>query len=362
MKTEDLILCLRDVSPKFLEESEKIPCKKKNTFLRITLIAASLCVLAIMSTAMGARHIFGIEIRQTRNAAILPEGTVNASGDVYADIKLIKNAPSSLEEHYLPVLPQDQWIITKCSANRFSSIFTSENGTDHVTFQQLADPNYDGQSPLDDIDLGYDALYEIKEDSFCDISVLAVTVKPSQAHGDPGRHKYYWSDGRYIFILEINYDMEPSVLEAVFDSIVPVEIEQYWHEPQETISPPVNKQEIESPMYPTLLPHDWGKESGGLQPDGSYSYFWHPLWEVQTMTVLNFIQTMDESYYEDVKTDWITRTDPFSYREEAGIHIYEAQNQVQILWQKDTCFFSLDSAGENHLSVEELLAIAKSVQ
>ena len=363
MKAEDLLLSLGEVSPDFLEESEDIsPGKKKSVFL-IPLIAIFLCTLFVaVVAAVGERHIFGIEVKQVFHSFISSEGSAPASADIYLNVKMVKSPPSFLEEHYLPVLPTEKWEITRCGANRFSCTLTCKKGENYFIYQQLAEPNYNGEYTIDTVNLGYDEQYETTESSIGGVDVFTVTVAPSQSYPDPGRQKHYWSDGRYLFILEVNYSLPPSLLEEIFGSIVAVDIESYLREPENTVTEPIIRQEIETPMYPTSLPRDWGKETGGLQPDGSYTYLWHPLWEAQTMTVLEFNQTTDASYFKQTQLDWAQQMDAFNFCEQDGFLVYSDQNQIQLLWQKEGYFFSLDCAGENLLSVQELLSIAKSVQ
>jgi len=362
MKTEDLILSIGGVSPEFLEQSETVPPKKRKTVLRIAFLAAAVIALGVTVAAFRRGHIFGMELKKTHNAVILKDDTFSASADIILDVKMADDAPSTLEEHYLPLLSSQGWENTMCSTNRFSSRIEWKKGTNYVIFRQLAQPDYTGQYSIDTVDLGYDANYKSGEECICGVDVFTVTVEPSQTPPDPGRRKHYWSDGRYVFILEVDYTMEKSIREAVFESIAQVNIEEYLIDASEAESIAVECETVETPMRPTEIPQGWIEAGGGLQPDGSYTYYWHLASEGVPTSVMEFVQTKDVSYYDSVVIDWERRTDAFTKGMQDGICIYTAQGQTQVLWKSGGYYFSLDSAGENPLSAQELLVLAKSVE
>ncbi len=384
MRAEDLYRAIGAADPAYLEHSEKRNPVKRGRLLRVGIAAAVIVVLCMSAMAVPAvrQLIFGVQ--PTRIAAVYVENGAevmsNASGDVRLDVQLPADAPGSIETYYVPLLPAQSWtpivrtVTGSVPESSYSTYLGWEDGEgNYVLFQQLVQPGYQGDYTIDTVNLGFNGDYTTEKTVVADQEVQMIAVKPSSLEGeeiagsDAGRRKLYWSDGSYIFIMEVNYDMKQSLLAQIFDSIAQTDsVEAYQQIVVEQAPDLGEPMTIETPMRPAELPEGWAEDRGGQQPDGSYAYYWRPEDETQAMTaVLEFTQTKDEVYYTTVVADWETTATEHTAETTTvtgwETTVYTAANEVQLLWREEGYIFSLVSSGPNHLSAEQLLKTAASV-
>ena len=383
MKTEDLLLAISQADAEFLEQSEM---KKKRRKLRIfAYVAAAVFVLcaSVMAYAMSQSNIKDVTVQQTMRGVIISRDgysiSIGGSADVTLQMDMPADAPSKVEKFYVPKLMQD-WtakeIITVGNESEDKKetylIWENENG-DSVIFRQIAAPGYAGQYAIDTVLMGYQAEYQTGVKTIGEYEVHTITVAPSKIEkdgmiaDDEGRQKLYWSDGEYLFIMEVNYDMSEALLTEIFASIEQVDsIAEYQNlVPAEDVEirqlPPISDL-----MFPTEIPEGWEQTSVSENPISEYNSYWKFASETEQRSVIEFTQTTDEEYYDSVLFLWAASVK--NYTEESktigGIcyTIFVSENQIQIIWQQDGYFFSLDNAGESLASADDLLAMAQSVK
>ena len=196
---------------------------------------------------------------------------------------------------------------------------------------------------------------------------LSKMEKDGMVAEDEGRQKLYWSDGEYIFIMEINYDMSDKLLAEIFASIEQVESLAPYQNlvPAEDVEirelPPISELK-----FPTEIPEGWEQTRQSENPISEYNSYWKFASETEQRSVIEFTQTTDEEYYDSVLFLWAASVK--NYTEESKMigdicyTVFVSENQIQIIWQQDGYFFSLDNAGMNLATLDDLLAMAQSVE
>lgn len=384
MKTEDLYRAIGNVDQKYLEQSEKTERKGRRTVVRIGLVAAAAAALCMTAMAFPAvrNFVFGTRVQQTHAAAVHvvngEAAQAKGSADVWLEVELPAEAPAVVETCYVPMYPAEHWSAVEQKADPYrlgrndTYLAWEDIGGAYVIFRQLAQPGYDGSYTIDTVDLGYDAACTTGTKTVSGLELQMLTVEPSAASGgeasgsDPGRVKYYWSDGSYLFIMEVSYGMDDALLAQIVGSIAEVDsvtpYQKFSAAQPEALS---GKQTVETPMQPTAIPEGWVQSGGGVQPDGSYACYWNPSFEEATMTVLEFVQTKDSANYDGICNDWAGTAGEYSTERKTqnGIQfeLFTAEDQTQVIWKAEDYCFSLSSVGPNCLDAEELLAAAASV-
>lgn len=243
MKAEDLYRAIGEVDAEFLEHSEKKVSRGGRAVVRVGLLAAIVAALSLTAMAIPAvwNHIFGVQVEQKQIAAVMvdenSETIVNGYADVTLDMTLPQTAPLQVETVYVPLYPAENWepIVElrddeaaedDPTATYFG--WDTQDGS-YVIFRQLARRGYRGDYPVFAVNLGFHAAYSVGTRTLDGCEVQTITVEPSgmeqdgYAARDGGRKLLIWSDGAYIFSMEVNYDMDEELLQKVFQSIAPVE-------------------------------------------------------------------------------------------------------------------------------------------
>lgn len=383
MKTEDLLLAIGQADTEFLEQSERKTKRRKPHIF--AYIAAAVCVLcaSVAAYTMSQNNIQDVAVRQTMQGVIIQHDgytvSVGGSADVTLKMQMPADAPSKVEKFYVPKLMQD-WtakeIITveeKTEDKKETYLIWENANGDSVIFRQIAAPGYAGQYAIDTILLGYQTAYQTDVKTIGKTDVHTVTIAPSKIEKDgivaqdEGRQKLYWSDGEYLFIMEVNYDMSEELIAEIFASIEQVDSIA----PYQNLVPAGDVEIPELPpisdlMFPTKIPDGWEQTSVSENPISECASYWKFASEPEQMSVIVFTQSTDEEYHNSELILWATSVK--NYTEESRIMdgicytIFTSDNQIQILWQCDGYFFSIDNAGENLATLDDLLAMAQSVE
>lgn len=381
MKPEDLYRAIGNALPEYLEHSERESSHRCSMTLRICIAAALVLVLSLTAVAVPyiRNYISSVAVRQTHAVTVIldksGESVLGAHADISLDTKLRSNAPATLESFYIPMYLAEHWQPCTQYRNREDyghevsglSLRWEKGDGLYLVFTQLAQPGYTGDYPISGIDLGYADTYSVETRNFGWHKVQAVVVPPSQLEDlvDEGRQKFFWSDGDYIFSMEVNYDMSDALLEEIFQSISKVEtVEDYMR--IEYISPTASEpMAVDSPMMPAYIPDGWIQSIGGRQPDGSYLYLWNLQDELSVMSALEYVQTADTEFLELKQRDWFSSVEEYETETETingcTFTIYIGNSDTQLLWRSEGYSFCLTSSGPNRLCADELVAIAKSV-
>ncbi len=387
MNAEDLFRAIGQADAADLEHSEIQETKRKRILPRIGLIAAVVGVLCMTAMAIPSVRnlLFGIKVQQNMVAVVdVIDGVAMVAGgsaEVRLDVTIPQDAPAEVETAYVPLYAAENWkpIVEYRAEGAVSAMnpcndlgWEDEDGN-YVLFRQLACPGYNGDYPIEYVDLGFNADYEITALKLGDEEVQCITVQPSTIEGgesmsarDNGRRKIFWSDGSYLFAMEVNFEMSDAMLRQIYESIAPVEdVDQY----REIVEEPAMQSvvtEVQTPYYPSALPDDWNCTEGGVQPDGSYLYLFNPEFEENTMSVLVFVQSCDKDYYRCTMMGLETRADSHTLTEVeingTTATAFSSENENALLWKTEDGTFELVSEGPNCLTVEQLTQIAESLK
>lgn len=386
MTTMQLMRAISAADPSDLEHSERTVRSKGKTAFRLSLAAAVVALLTITVFAVPAirNALFGVRTKQTYISRIfVDEG--NAADvhesylDVSLDIALDKSAPASIETYYIPMLPASQWepipLITRegQSPNLSKSTllqWQTQDGS-YVLFRQYAMPGYSAEQPFDSVCTGFDADYSIEQIELSSYIVQRITVEPSskEALGFLGKHaglqKLYWSNGDYIFTMEVNFDMSDATLADIFESITTTaDVMPYLTiERQSAEIDLVPKLHQEAILWPDTLPEDCVQTVGVQTADGGYLFLWitdHDLVEPSVLALTIAPGGQNSS----IMLDWETAAEDFEKEETTIKNIpvtcYQNAYQAELLWTYDGEDYSLKASGAQALSVQELLEILQS--
>lgn len=386
MNAEDLFRAIGQADVADLEHSETQETKRKRILPRIGLIAAVAAVLCMTAMAIPPVRnlLFGIKVQQNRVAAISVfdgvEMVAGGSAEVRMDVTIPQDAPATVETAYVPLFAAENWkpiaeqrtVGTPETAPISIDLGWEDGKGNYALFRQLACPGYTGDYTVECVDLGFNADYEIAALKLGNEEVQCITVQPSSVVGeglsakDGGRRKLFWSDGSYLFSMEVNFDMTDAMLQTLYESVTQVEdIEQY----RKTIyvpAPQLEYSEVKTPYHLTEVPEGWSLTEGGEQPDGSYRYLFYPDDEIMPTSLLMIVQTCEQDYYRSVLMGWETEATEHTAKNltigSSKATAFCAENRNELLWRTEDGTFYLVSDGLNCLSLEQLTQIALSLK
>ena len=369
---------VRALTLRKLEQAEaKRPAIRRP--LRIALLAAAalaLLVSSVFAAPLLWNAITGIEAEQSAKPvlyidkdAVIVEGGVL---DITPEVTPNPDAPEQIQTYYVPGAAAS-WTAEPFRSNTstpdfsrdYCGAWTLPDGN-QVTLRQYAMSLYSPGDAFDEVAVGYDSRYTIEQRDYDKISAQCVIVPPSQAtqeKEDPGRKKLYWSDGDYIFTMEVSYAMTDEALADIMNSFQPVEdilpyLNLVVNEPT-----PFVEGSVREPLFPACVPENWKLNSGGKQGDGSYSWFWVPQGSMGHLE-LDQIAKDTQTYYESFLTPWLSiwgATPEDVTLGEWNIKALQTDFRSALLWQTEDEVFYLYCVGEERLDVSELLKIAASL-
>lgn len=386
MNAEDLYRAIGQAEPADLEHSEMQMQKHRNVLPRVGLIAAVLAVLCMTAMAIPSVRnlLFGIKVQQNRVAAVSVidgvEMVTGGSAEVRLDVMLPEDAPATVKTAYVPLFAAENWqpIAEQRVEGTPETVPISidlgwEDGKgNYVLFRQLTQPGYTGDYTVDSIDLGFNADYEITALKLGNEELQCINVQPSAIEGeglrakDEGRRKLFWSDGCYLFSMEVNFDMTDAMLQTLYESVTQVENVEQYRKIVYTPAPELVYSEVKTPYFPSALPEGWSLTEGGEQPDGSYLYLFNPDFEENTMSVLMLVQSCDKDYYRCTRMGLETEARAHTIKSisigDAEATAFCAENDNELLWKTQDGTFLLSAEGPNCLTLEQLTQIALSLK
>lgn len=383
MNAEDLFRAIGQADPADLEHSEMQKQKHRKVLPRVGLIAAVLAVLCMTAMAIPSVRnlLFGINVKQNRVAAISVfdgvEMVAGGSAEVWLDVTISQDAPGMVETAYVPLFAAENWqpiveywpegVILTMGPDL--NIGWEDGEGNYALFHQLAHPGYTGDDTADYIELGYNAAYEITTLKLGADEVQCINVHPSSIDGegvsakDDGRRKIFWSDGSYLFSMEVNFDMTDAMLQTLYESVAPVEDVDQYRKIVYQPAPQTEYYEVKN-VYHLSVPDGWSLTEFGEQPDGSYRYLFHPAGEQMPTSLLMLVQTCYQDYYRFTLMGWQTEAAEHTTKEitigNAAATAFCAENRNELLWQTEDGTFYLVSEGPNCLTLEQLTQIALS--
>lgn len=371
---------VRTLTLRKLEQAEaKRPALRRP--LRIALLAAA--ALALLVSSVFAAPLLWNAITSIKTGRIakpvlyFDENTVIVEGgylDIVPEITPNPNAPEQIQSYYVPAeaasWTAEPLIYTSPAIPDFSRDYYGEwtlPDGNQVKLRQNVVNLYSPGAVFDEVAVGYDSRYTIEQRDYDHISAQCVIVPPSRAlreKQDPGRKKLYWSDGDYLFTMEVSYAMSDEALADIMNSFQPVDdVLPYLNLVYKEVTPSVKKA-VQDPLFPTYVPENWKLyEKSGLQGDGTYTWFWDQLDSIGTLE-FDQIANKPDMYYETFLTDWLSLWGAIPENVTLGewnIKAFETNFRTALVWRTEDEVFYFKCSGEERLDVSELLKIAASL-
>lgn len=385
MTNLDLICAIGEADSADLEHSERTRfIKRRRIGVRVLAAAVMIGLLSTTVFAIPAirNALFGAKTKQVCISRIYVRDGILASvsegaADVFLNVQMDPQAPSRIETCYVPMLPAEQWEKTPLKVSEGQSVSFEidtllrwEKDGEYIEFRQWACPGCDADYPVDTVCTGFEANYTASEAELGGYTVQRILVEPSKKEKDgfqaehPGLQKLYWSDGCYLFSMEVNYDMSEEELAAILKSIAPVEnVNHYVKIEQVPVRiTPQPRIHLERVMYPAALPEGYVRTGSKFrQPNGGFLFGW-----LKGDSPLSLNLEIEPDLCEDARMRWETLyiADRTVERKANGIPVTGWENgfRAQIVWRFDGADYSLKSAGEEgRLSIEELLEIMEGL-
>ncbi len=385
MTNLDLISAIGAAAEQDLDHSERLVTHRRRVSTRVLLAAALIALLSLTAYAAPAIYnaLFGVETRQTFVSRIFveegkPADVSESAIDIYLKVRMLPEAPSEIETFYVPMLPAEQWDPIPLQKTEGSAV-SFDNGVllqwqnadgEYVIFEQTA-WSYDTVGEFQDTLLtGFDASYSVSQTELGGCTVQRIVVEPSEKEENgvyaahPGLQKLYWSDGLYIFSMEVNYSMSDARQTEILESIRPVGDPADYLVIEEIPAPETEPKPIiklSRILFPGSLPQGYALSYGCRYKSGECDFQWRKDGESMP-TVLNLTVNGDNDQF---KADWERQAKPYEQTERevngTSIHCCEDNWTSQLLWRLDRTPYSLISTGPERLTVEELLEIVEGM-
>ena len=399
MTNEALFRALAGVEPELIEESDSFAVRRR-TIPKLALIAAIAAALSgtVLAAGMIRNYLTALEQRLSNQPGIVEDfrGTVTAAGgwlsvELTADVN--PDHPDWIEQSYLPMyfvehwagepvyLPQSQQTAEWKEKRPNIDVTWKGPAGEYAVYRQEIIPLRDdsGVWPYDEIPIGYNETVESGTRSFGAYPVFWVEVPPSclETEGGtlshPGYRRYFWSDGDYVFSLELSYDAPEDLVEQALDTMTAVENPDQYREvlPAETEPLPTqpempgNQNAILPVWVPTELPEGWNLALGRVLSSGYAQFEWRcqpegsSLWSVLTLEqgapgdfqrmILEHETTTQKTEKLELSVSGIT------------VVVYSRESVFQAYWTDGEADYELSHRGMNGLSLERFLEILQSI-
>ena len=387
--------------------------------LRRVLIAAAV-VIALVGGAFAAPAIWNAltsvrTVQAGKGVLQLTEHGVLAKAgylEITPEITKNEDAPETIETYYVPSLCADWEPVTQY----YSSEATPSMQKDASFAWKLPEGGYallrqftlTGYAPdicFDTVSLGFGSYYTLSEQQYGEIPAYCVAVPPSeypepvglteeQTVYSPGGYggyseealrqydlgsvcfemdedaglarmycrglkRLYWSDGDYLFTLEVNYDMSEQTLTAILESLTPVEDFRPYVRMERAEPAPAAEEIVQTVLFPDFVPEGWTLMDGGSGTGG-----W--IWSYADRSGLELLQETEPTSCDCERLDWMGSMEDYrSYETTVGdwrVTVFESDFKAALLWKTETDYFVLSSSGPDRLDAQTLLRIAESLE
>lgn len=236
MNEHDLFLAIGEADDAYLAGEPQLKANRSKRILwRIGLVAAVISMLAVTVSAapmilgaLGGGDIRIMEGGQPYISIYSTAGKTYGSGyQVLLNLDVDSDAPETLEDPCLPVALLEDIRITRCNWEKYGVIcwfwYYQEDGSFvPARFEQYTIPEtVDGLYPAVCRSIEW-SVVQGRSLEYGDKCIYEVTFTGS-LKGDGESRQLYWSDGKYIYYLLLDYDVGPEIYEQIIDSIQPVE-------------------------------------------------------------------------------------------------------------------------------------------
>lgn len=393
MTNEELFYALSQVKPEYLEHRERMPVSPKRTPVRRMVLIAAV-VAALTCTVFAAPYIRDF-LKGMYQRTYLSSGAVTdirgqthvntGMLDVYVELALEENRPRQIEQAYVPMYFAENWEPVAVQAPDYQAEWTTnvstllawytEDGKSACFEQHIVDSSIPAnctEFEIDSVNTGYNERVETEQVIIGEYKLYRVAVPPSsievdgETYTDEGRRRYYWSDGLYYYILELNWATEESVVELALDSLTPVEnIAEYEKVEYYESDSVIQSEPCDIMLYPTWLPEGWRRYWAGYDVDGYYGISWDYQAETGEMTsdltleqggsgLAGWIHMWENGPWEGTKE--VLTIGAWE------VTIYYNDERIQVLWYDGELDYLLKTAGPDRMSMEDILRVMESLE
>ena len=374
MTNHELFLALNHTRTEYLEQSEQAIVKKRRGPVRLVLIAAVAALLtgSVLAGILMTNHIDRAEQVQTNSPAVVQDldGRVQVYegfADVNLTLAMSEERPAQIETFYVPLYFAEHWQMEEQvrpghQENRTVYQDTrlmwrdEENNraefTQHVVDASI--PADCAEYPFDGVSTGYHDTCRMEHVQLGQYTLFCVTVPPSSAEADgqtlyhEGLRKYYWSDGDYLFTLEVSYGVPDETVHQALDSLGAVSDITDYELVTYLKDEPVLPETQTTMLVPTRLPADWTQYYGYLAPSGCYELAWNPGSDSGFAGILELTQVPVDSQTGLVR-EWETTVEPVEKQvctvRDWQVTVYSRENKVQAIWHAGEADYVLSVRG-----------------
>lgn len=395
MTNEQLFQALAGVKPEYLDHSEGALPARKRLMPRIILVAA--VVASMIGTALAVpyirnylKNLYGRTYLESGAITDLQGETHVLTGmlDVYVALDLEPDRPQSIEEAYLPMYFVENWETVQEYAPNYQADWDknrhdialewiSEDGRKVSYYQTTVNERIAEDCPeyeIDSVNTGYNDQIQVEQVTIGEYDLYRVVVPPSTVtmdgtvHTADGMRKYYWSDGRYLFWLELSWDVDESLVELALSSMKEVEdISDFQH--IEYYEPDPEGWEWAEPgdimLYPTWLPEGWRRNWAGCDGNGYYNFNWDHQDEGSEMTSnlelnqmdigeIHWMRFWENGTWEGTKQNLIIG--------DWDVTIYYNESRIHAGWIAGDHQYILETDGMERISMDDLIRILENME
>ena len=195
--------------------------------LFLAAVVAALLATTVLATPSAFNALRGGRVDTDGSIVVDPTGADEEvpwnSYDVYVDVDMNPNAPKSIETYYMLTLDSGyvpyEGVVYKDEASTYFSWTNGEkNFEDWVHFRQYAGGNYDPKKSYASVTTEPGVTPETKLVELAGIQGYLVEGLDRNGH-----RSFFWSDGDYLFKLEVPDEYTDEDIAKVLESIVEVE-------------------------------------------------------------------------------------------------------------------------------------------
>lgn len=233
MKAETLFEVIGELDDDMIAETEKQSSTKgKRIGIRVMLVAAILAGLGLTAGAapLIRNALKSGSVETNPHAAFTPTDPVSGNSyeirthEVRVEIELDKAAPEYIETFYIPEIPEGYEQYRGALYNQGSLLHcvwkTPEDYGHDITYWQTSRYSYEPDGTVDIITTAPGEIPTAEMRAYGDIEGYYIQQKPVAEI--PGSNLFFWSDGSYLYRLELPYDYTDTQIADIIASVAPV--------------------------------------------------------------------------------------------------------------------------------------------
>lgn len=236
MNAENLFQAIGELDDGMLMAADKEPKRQRKIGWKVGLVAAVVAGLGISAAAAPAIYnaIFGAKVEKDEHVWISATDPADGSSyemnvyEIRLELEVDENAPDSIEVFYVPDVPEELvqikgYIHLRDEENALTQFWWINEQTDSdIFFSQQAGGSLTPEDLTEQVSTALGGEPGTKLCTVAGISGYLIDVRPL-GDGIGGDRIFYWSDGQYLFRLEVPYEYSDAQLAELVASVQPVE-------------------------------------------------------------------------------------------------------------------------------------------